>query len=638
MKYHFGARSLSLAISSVMFFATFPSADISTNAASAYDATLTITLPRPDSIPQEPDISGSTFSMESLGYFWQDNLDYKIYKPSSKFMDWYFSLADEKYRETLRKFQNGHSYSIAVIAKISNTTVPLNEEGDVTIIDAETGESIGETTALYMPVSALASRLPEGTSLPSDLSTDDSLVVFEMASFPCAPEGHEHTYGEYRFDSKNHWRLCADCNVKLMNTICSHNTTTGENASWTVIKSPTDTQEGLWEKQCSYGCGYVYDTISIPNLKKQTVVSTYAELQSALAKGGKQWISLKKSIWITQEDMERNNKLLVSDPEAEITLDLNGGGISRETGKSDNALFEVTAGSLHIISQQNKSGSSGVNIGNNLEFYSPASDGAVFHVGENGTLRLTNIHSLTPDDSFAYSKPIVISEGNLYIDGGKYCNYISEFDSKAANPSAAVLIKGGKTVLNSGYYYGAGCSVAALGGTLIIQNGTYGSLNKAVYVGRNSNVTIKDGNFKYENTTYGWQQDYALYLDGSNVDIYGGNFYGKKAALYVVKSNNMLCIYDGYFKNTNSGTLQAEEGALVFNPLASMLIRKGTFVGEKGITFWNTTGSTTASLIHFLMSGSTAFDDNTGKIDLTYDAESFGTEYLSIDNSTPFII
>ena len=638
MKHHHRHRLLCLAMASILFPAACPAADFSTDAVSIYDATLTITPPHPNDIPQAPEIAGSSFSLEPLGYFWQDNFDDRIYLPASSFMEWYFSLADERYSNTLRKFQDGHSYRIAVIAKISSTAVPVNAEGDVTILDAETGESIGETSVSYMPVSMLISQLPSGASLPSDLSKDDALAVFEMASFSCAPEGHEHANGSYQFDNQNHWRICADCGVKLMDTIYSHSTSTDKNADWTVAKSPTDTQDGLWEKRCSNGCGYVYDTISVPCLQKQTVVSTYAELQAALEKGGKQWISLKKSQWITQEDMERDNKLLLNDPDAEITLDLNDGGISRETGRSDNALFEVTAGSLHIINRQNNSGSSSASIGNNLEFYSAASDGAMFRVGENGSLRLTNVHGLTPDDSFAYSMPIIISEGTLSIDGGKYCSYIPDFDSSAKNPAPAVLIRGGKSVFAGGDYYGAGCAVAVLGGTLTIQDGTYGALDKAVYAGRNSSLIIKNGTFRYENTAYGWQQDYGLYLDGSSVDIYGGNFYGKKAALCVPKSNNMLCIYDGYFKNTSSGTLQADEGALAFYASGSMLIRKGTFAGTKGIAFFNASGSATASLGNFLMSGSTASDDNTGAIDPAKDAESFGTEYLRIQNNQPWII
>ena len=43
--------------------------------------------------------------------------------------------------------------------------------------------------------------------------------------------------------------------------------------------------------------------------------------------------------------------LVLDDPSADIVLDLNGCGLARETGKYDEALFDIVAGSLRVISK-----------------------------------------------------------------------------------------------------------------------------------------------------------------------------------------------------------------------------------------------------------------------------------------------
>ena len=86
---------------------------------------------------------------------------------------------------------------------------------------------------------------------------------------------------------------------------------------WTCKQSATETREGIWKKTCD-SCEYAYDTIKAPVVSEQTIVSSYEELQAALAKGGKQWITLKSkssvNTWIYQEDMDTDNMLVLDDP------------------------------------------------------------------------------------------------------------------------------------------------------------------------------------------------------------------------------------------------------------------------------------------------------------------------------------
>ena len=101
---------------------------------------------------------------------------------------------------------------------------------------------------------------------------------------------------------------------------------------------------------------YAYDTVTSPAVSEQTIVSSYEELQAALAKGGKQWITLKKksseNTWIYQEDMESDDMLVLDDPDADITIDLNHCSVIRDTGRYDNALFDIRQGKLRIFSTQ----------------------------------------------------------------------------------------------------------------------------------------------------------------------------------------------------------------------------------------------------------------------------------------------
>ena len=44
-------------------------------------------------------------------------------------------------------------------------------------------------------------------------------------------------------------------------------------------------------KKCG-GCNYEFDSLTIPKKSNQIIVKSYDELKAALAKGGKQWLSL----------------------------------------------------------------------------------------------------------------------------------------------------------------------------------------------------------------------------------------------------------------------------------------------------------------------------------------------------------
>ena len=198
-----------------------------------------------------------------------------------------------------------------------------------------------------------------------------------------SPWGHMHTESsEYTFDDQNHWKVCPECGIKLVDTVCNHSSSYGILERWTSTQSATETQEGIWQKTCS-SCMYAYDTVTSPAVSEQTIVSSYEELQAALAKGGKQWITLKKksseNTWIFQEDMESDDMLVLDDPEADITIDLNHCSVIRNTGKYDNALFDIRQGKLRIFSTQ----LTGIPANDwNMQFQSAAYTSCLFSVGK----------------------------------------------------------------------------------------------------------------------------------------------------------------------------------------------------------------------------------------------------------------
>ena len=652
MKRKMRNRMISLALSAVMLLGVTVTNQNTVTAAGTYDCTLTITRPVPGKVPQSPALSGSSLEYELLGYLWEDECyncgSYSTYISDTEFMNWYAdvgSLFGESFgNNALKTFEDGHRYSLSAFAKVSNFSAPMGTEGEVTIIDAVSSEEIDLGSCSLMAVSELMTEMPEGVSLPSCLTEKDTLVMFgSVPTMVCAPEEHEHTWGEYIFDDEYHWRVCTECGTKLYYTISSHYVSSSETEPWTVTKKPTATETGLWEKRCSAGCGYDFDSVVVPCLNDQNVVSSYDELREALAKGGKQWITVEKefdfSDWLIQEDMTSGNTLKVDDPNADITIDMNGCAISRQTGSYDEALFEIKAGKLRILSQKYSSS----NNRWNLDFKSFSSECTLFKVYENGSLRVTNVRGTLANDSYACANPSIISEGNLQIDGGVYENYVTEFEPTDKVPAVSVLINGGKAVINGGKYDAFSCAVAVKGGNVTINGGEFGAWDEAVYImGNDTIVNIYGGKFDKTDSTNGRYQDYGVYCNGGVLNVYGGDFYGDRSGLCGDYGAWIITIFDGYFKLRGTGSGSCD-GAFSFDLTKTQVkIYNGIFSGNKGINAYYDSASATHSftLANYLVNKgeqSTVTDDGLA-VDINTKADYFGQSYLRIEYNLPYII
>ena len=651
MKRKIWERIFCLSMSAAMFLGISFANKNEVTAAGTYDCTLTITRPVPGKVPQSPALSGSSLEYELLGYLWEDECyncgSYSTYISDTEFMDWYTGVialsGGSLGNNALKTFENGHRYSLTAVAKASNFSAPTGTVGEVTCIDAVSSEEIGSGSCSLMAVSALVTEMPEGVSLPSCLTENDTIVMFgDIPSMVCAHEGHEHTFGEYRFDDEYHWRVCSECEAKLYYTISSHYVNSYATEPWSVTKKPTATETGLWEKKCSDGCGYDFDSVVVPCLNDQTIVSSYDELREALARGGKQWITVEKefdfSDWLIQEDMTSGNTLKVDDPYADITIDMNGCAISRQTGSYDSALFEIKAGKLRILSKKYSSS----NNSWNLDFKSFSSECTLFKVYENGSLRVTNVSGTLANDSYTCANPSIISEGNLQIDGGVYENYVPDFDPTDTCPNVSVLINGGKAVINGGKYDAFSCAVAVKGGDVTINDGYFGAWDEAVYImGDDTMVNIYGGKFDKTDTTYDWYQDYGVYCNGGVLYVYGGDFYGERSGLCGDYRAWIINIYDGYFKLRGSGSGSCD-GAFAFDLTRTHTkIYNGIFSGNKGINAYYDSASSTHSftLANYLVNGGegcTVTDDGVN-VDINTKADYFGKSYLRIRSNLPYI-
>lgn len=620
-------------------------------AAGTYDCTLTITTPMPGETPKQPVISDSSMKYEMLGYMWEDECygcdNYGTYLSDTEFMNWYSDVASlwggSLGNNALKTFENGHRYRVTAVAKVSNLSVASGTEGEVVCVNAASAEEIGTASCSLMAVSELMTEMPEGVSLPSCLTENDTLVMFGgVPTMVCAPEGHEHTFGEYIFDDEYHWRVCTECGTKLYYSISSHYVSSSETEPWTVTKKPTATETGLWEKKCS-SCAYVYESVVVPCLNDQTVVNSYEELRAALAKGGKQWITIEKefdfSDWLIQEDMTSGNTLKVDDPNADITIDMNGCAISRQTGSYDEALFEIKAGKLRILSKKYNSS----NNRWNLDFKSFSAKCTLFRVYENGSLRVTNVSGTLANDDYVCANPSIISEGNLQIDGGVYENYVRDVDPTDDCPAVGVLINGGNAVINGGKYDAQSCAVAVKGGNVTINGGKFGAWDEAVYImGNDTIVNIYGGKFDKTDTTNGWYQDYGVYCNGGVLNVYGGDFYGDRSGLCGDYRAWIITIFDGYFKLRGTGSGDCD-GAFSFDLTRTHVkIYNGIFSGNKGINAYYDSVSATHSftLANYLVNKgeqSTVTDDGVA-VDISTKADYFGQSYLRIEYNLPYII
>lgn len=620
-------RFISVAVSAIMLFCT-PVSGVSSAELGTYDAVVSIVYPRPDEAAQKPVITESGTEIELLGCFWEErSTGYaKVY--DHPVLTWMMGVEGfVGYNGYFTAFTDADQYNIAVLGKIENYTGSSSNEGVATFVDADTDEIIDTGNVRVISVSAMLAMLGSETELPDGLTESDALVMITIdGDLMCSPEGHLHESSGYAYDENQHWNIC-ECGVALRGTAYDHSCGYRINEPWQVVNNATETESGLWEKKCY--CGQVMESVIIPPKSEQTIVSTYEELQSALAEGGKQWITLNvsgSSKWAVQSDMEYNNMLVLDDPSADIVLDLNGCGLARETGKYDKALFDIVAGSLRVIS---KSVATPTDSKNNLHFSSAASKDCVFRVHEGASLRLTNVSAMSPTDEWAYSCPSVISEGNLQIDGGSYYLYDNEFTPSASEYAlASVVLDGGTAVINGGTFDGKGCGVLVRGDTkLTVNDGYFSSWYYALYQTGNSKVIINGGLFEDTEEI----QSFGFYMDGGTARIYGGGFYGNTAGAYA-KSGD-ICISNGYFKMIKS----TGYGAFSYNVTAvAVEIIRGDFRGAKGIsTRWDIVDDfTETSPSNYIAYGSTATDS--GKlIDLSEVTSYIGEYYLEVTTTKP---
>ena len=620
-------RLISVAVSAIMLLCTAVSG-VSAEELGTYDAVVSIVYPRPDQAAQKPVITETGTEIETLGSFWvESSTGYaKLY--DHPVLTWMMGIEGfEGYNGYFTTFTDADKYDVSVLGKIENYTGLSSNQGDATFVDADTGETIDTGNVQVMSVSAMLVMLGSETELPDGLTESDALVMISIdGELMCSPEGHLHESSGYSYDENQHWNIC-ECGVALRGTAYDHSCAYRINETWQVAKNATETESGLWEKKCY--CGHTMETVIIPPKSEQTIVSTYEELQSALAEGGKQWITLNvggSSKWAVQSDMEYNNMLVLDDPSAEIVLDMNGCGLARETGRYDKALFDICAGSLRVIS---KSVATPTDSSNNLHFSSASSEDCVFYVHEGASLRLTNISAISPTDEWAYSCPSIISKGNLQIDGGSYYLYDNEFTPSASEYAlASIVLDGGTAVINGGTFDGKGCGVFVRGDTkLTVNDGYFSSWYYGLYQTGNSKVIINGGMFGEDEEP----SSFGFYIDGGTARIYSGSFYGNTAGAYA-KSGD-ICISGGYFKMIED----TGYGAFSYNVTAvSAEIICGDFRGAKGIsTRWDIFNEfTEEEPSAYIAYGSTA-KNGAKTIDLTEQVQFIGDYYLIVTTTKP---
>lgn len=611
------------------------------SAENRYDITLTITYPRSGEAPEIPSDfeSLSSLDLTYLGCEWKTADNTEQWDDGTEFIEWMYTFVNSRNYNSLNTFEDGIMYHQRTYFKIANVSVSGEEEAAVTLVDSATNQQFNSSEVYLINGEELISEFGGAVALPSGITANDSLMYIDTGALIGSPWGHMHTESsEYTFDDQDHWKVCPECGIKLVDTVCNHSSSYGILERWTSTQSATETREGIWQKTCS-SCMYAYDTVTSPAVSEQTIVSSYEELQAALAKGGKQWITLKKksseNTWIYQEDMESDDMLVLDDPDADITIDLNHCSVIRDTGRYDNALFDIRQGKLRIFSTQ----LTGIPANDwNMQFRSAAYTSCLFRVGKNGALHLTNISGATPYQGMAYGQPMIISEGDLQIDGGHYRNMIDTFSPDKETRGAAILIDGGTAVINGGKYEGTACGVAVRNDAqLTVNHGYIGSWDTGLYIGGSANAVINDGEFdRYEITSSSSKsQNCAVMMESSgDLTIHNGNFYGAKQGLFL-KSAGQVTIWNGSFKSRNPR--EAQQAAMVISDMENMnvTVYNGTFSGTTGIRS-NVKFSLKDILPDKNGNGMKAMDNGV-VIDLNTEAFIFGENRLTIEKSVPII-
>lgn len=586
MKIKISKKIISICLTLLICISVLPLSTITASAAE-YDITIrNVVYPRPGATPQV-DIKKESVSRYNLyGWVWMGDDDTVAMGPDEKFTDFYSSIMGSSgdFFYELDTFTDTVSYSLSLMFVLKDKIVIPGIECDVVFYD-ENNAVQGVTQGSFLPVKyARKDAEAAGIALPEDLTDNDTIMLCSTSSKMCCPEDHIHIQGQYSYDDNGHWRECTVCGKKIFDSDGEHRKYCTRTESWTCINQATASKEGEYEKQCST-CSYVMDRITVPKTGEQTVVTTYDDLRNALAKGGKQWIKLDfPSKFLKQEDFNYNYTLCVDDPDADITIDLNNCGLRRTT-MYDKYLFEVKQGSLRLWQENgNNILDNGYNTHNNLSLEGNKCK-AVFNVEAAGSLKLTNVHALSPgsDDigTFTYAFPIVKSSGNLRIDSGLYCSYVD---------TPAVDVCSGYVFINGGEFYSHASGTALkISGTdsnktyAEINYGKFGSYDTAVSIYKNTVATINGGNFEYKDTDRNLYQKYALEALNADLTINGGYFYASTTPLRAIDLHS-LNISNGYFKlynQTEGGTSSAVY--LGGDYSSNTIISGGGYYGNKGI-------------------------------------------------------
>ena len=633
MKGKLSKKIISVCLSLMVVISMLPFSEVKAEA-TTYDISITVTLPRPGAVPDDniTYTSNDGLNYEFLGCMWMNSSWDSAAICGSESFKTFYSL-QYGYLKELPTFVDTEIYGLQVVFILKNKVISDETSGYAYFYD-ENGEEIDYYDEVWFYPGAEFLADTSGYNIPEGMVTEnDTLVIcYTDSSMICSPADHIHNHEIYRGDFTGHWFECSVCGKKMVGCEGKHDYSSYSSEKWVEVQKATETQEGIYEKRCR-DCYYAIDTVIVPKTGEQTIVTTYEELRDALAKGGKQWITLDFQTfnkYFQQEDFKSDYTLCVDDPEADITIDLNQCTLSRMT-VYDTCLFDVKQGSLRIWQSEGKDLNSLSNY--NLDLFSSyESRSALFNVGEEGSLRLTNVSCLPRSAEYAAAYPCVKSAGNLQIDGGYYCIGSSKY-------RGAVEISGGNLTINGGEFAAySSCDYGILtegsnDKNITINKGMFSNRNgRAVRFGAGTTAVINGGFFDgYKDDDY---QDYGIYAESGSLTINGGSFYGDIAGVYA-RGMKYVEINDGYFSLLGENT-SSHEAALVFGATSGK-ITGGRYRAEKCIKHIASSGGIISESIDFsriIPDYCKVYDDN-GEIDTSVVTSSLGTGYMSIRNIAP---
>ena len=624
MKTKISKKAISIFLSLLIYISALPLSMISASAVDYNIIINNVVYPRPGAVPKGNITYNGNFNCELLGWNWMNYSGDMMAAGPEAYKSFILSMEENSYGAKpaeLKSFTDTEKYDFYAYFVIKNKIISTDTPCTTSFYD-ETGELIRTVDdSSFIPASEIIAELPEGVTLPSGITENDTFFMCFTSNLMCSPADHMHQWDSLTCDSNYHWTECNICGKRITNSENKHYRGSSVGENWTCVQKATETQEGLYVKKCPT-CSYIVESITVPKTGEQTRVTSYDELREALAKGGTQWITIDYK-WIVQEDYKRDYTLCVDDPNADITIDLNGCSISR-TSMYDYHLFDVKRGSLRIW-QSNYDNIDENNL-HNLELITGANNEnkAVFNVEEEGSLRLTNVHAFAVVGVYPYTFSIVKSKGNIRIDSGVY---------KAYTGYEAVDISSGSAVINGGKYFTTHSNGKALSisdtddskTTAEINYGKFGGCYTAVGIYNNSDVTINGGDFYYKDANNNKYQECAVYAKNCDLTINDGSFYGSAYALSA-DCLNSLKITEGYFKLFDE-TPDYNKSALYLNGdhNSAATIYGGRFLGKTGIY-----SNCKVNLSKIIPSGCNIYDSN-GKIDTTTTAKSIGTGYTIVE-------